>query len=125
MRVVCLVVLCSMCGPGSGAPVKRACWCCCREVADVADKAVGEAAMVADAARADEIAAKRELYDLRQQLTEQLAASSRLVNSQDETIHSLYSQLEVCKTYSTAIKACCIMFHEGCSRYLEGNPAEL
>ena len=75
-------------------PLKDA-GCCCRETAEAADRAVGEAAMVADAARADEIAAKRELQDLRQQLTEQLATSSKLVTTQDETIHKLYSQLEV------------------------------
>ena len=68
---------------------------CCREAADIADKAVKEAGVVADAARADEMAAKQELLDLREQLTEQLAASSTLVSSQSETIQDLYAQLQV------------------------------
>ena len=122
MCLVCCVLLCSMCVPGLSYSVKQACWC--REAADVADKAVGEAAMVADAARADEIAAKRELYDLRQQLTEQLAASSRLVNSQDETIHSLYSQLEVCRAYTKLTVVCSMMNRPDCSRYFQGNHDE-
>ena len=50
---------------------------------------------MADAARADEIAAKRELQDLRQQLTEQLSEASRVTSSQDATICDLYLQLEV------------------------------
>lgn len=69
--------------------------CACREAADAANTAVKEAALVAEAARADEIAAKQELQDLRQQLTEQLSAASRVTSSQDATIHELYSQLEV------------------------------
>ena len=67
-----------------------------REAAEFANKAVEDAALVADAARADELAAKREMFDLRQQLTEQLTSSCQVANAQDATIHSLYSQLEVC-----------------------------
>ncbi|KAK9865934.1 hypothetical protein WJX84_003584 [Apatococcus fuscideae] len=65
-----------------------------REAAEFANKAVEDAALVADAARADELAAKREMFDLRQQLTEQLTSSCQVANAQDATIHSLYSQLE-------------------------------
>ncbi|KAK9833096.1 hypothetical protein WJX74_007069 [Apatococcus lobatus] len=65
-----------------------------RVVADAANKAVDEAALVADAARADKVAAKQEVQDLRQQLTEQLSAACRGTMSQDATIHDLYSQLE-------------------------------
>lgn len=79
--------------------------CTCREVASAAKRAVEDAALVADAARADEIAAKRELQDLRQQLTEQLSEASRVTSSQDATIRDLYSQLEV-QSMPCAVESC-------------------